>query len=214
MARRRAGIRASDARFRRWRSINPTGYTQTVKTKTRVTLEEYLAMPETKPYKEFLAGEIQEKSMPAPMHARLVPLICSRLLRHLEDSGEGDVDSELRHRDEDQDWVFLPDISVTKRGRRLAPADEPRGPVVVMPDFAIEVLSPDDQAGRTARRVSQYLRAGVTLVWLVDPADESVTVFERGAEPRIVRAPEPLSAAPVLTGFALDLGSLFATLHR
>ncbi len=183
-------------------------------TKTRVSLEEFLAMPETKPYRELIDGEVVEKAMPAPMHSRLVPRIASQLVVHLDATGEADVDSELRHADIDHEWVFLPDISVTKRGRRAAPADEPRGPVQVMPDFAIEVLSPDDEPGRLTRRVSYYLRSGLTLIWIVDPKDESVTVFERGAEPRVVRAPEPLSASPVLEGFSLDLARLFASLHQ
>ena len=176
-------------------------------------MAEFLALPETKPYLELVDGEVVEKAMPAPVHSRLVPRIAAYLVVHLDGTGEGDVDSELRHADIDNGWVFLPDISVTKRGRRPPPADAERGPVEVMPDFAIEVLSPDDEMGRTMRRVSYYLRAGVTLIWLVDPRDESVTVFERGSELRVVRAPESLSAAPVLPGFAMDLGRLFATLH-
>ena len=35
-----------------------------VTTKTRISIQEFLALPETKPYKEFVDGEVQEKPMP------------------------------------------------------------------------------------------------------------------------------------------------------
>ncbi len=194
------------------RGSRQAGYTEHVSTRTRVSLEEFLALPETKPYKELVDGEVVEKPIPAPVHSRLVPRIAASLIAHLDQSLEADVDSELRHADLDNEWVFLPDISVTKKGRRPPPAEE-EGPVETMPDLAIEVLSPDDQPGRITRRVSYYTRAGVTLLWIIDPVDESVTIFERGAPPRVARAPETLSAEPVLAGFTLDLAALFATLH-
>jgi Uma2 family endonuclease len=82
-----------------------------------------------------------------------------------------------------------------------------------MPDFATEVLSPEDRPGRTARRITDYLQAGVRLVWIVDP-EEGITVWERGAEPKLARPPEALTAAPILPGFSLDLAALFAQLHK
>jgi Uma2 family endonuclease len=184
-----------------------------VEAKTRITLDEFLAQPETKPYREFVDGDVVEKPMPGPSHAALVAELIFLLKGYVRATGVARVSTELRHADVDNEWVFLPDISVTRTGRRPPPADE-RGPVEVMPDFAIEVLSPDDQSGRITRRVSYYARAGVTLLWVVDPADESVTVFERGVTPRVARAPEELSAETVLPGFTLDLGRLFASLHE
>ncbi len=182
-------------------------------TKARVSIGEFLAMPETKPYKELVDGEVVEKPMPVPSHGRLVAEIITEFTLFLRQHAEAAVETEVRHADLDNDWVFLPDVSVTKKGRRRPPAEE-TGPVEVMPDLAIEVLSPDDRPGRITRRVSYYTRAGVSLLWIVDPVDESVTIFERGAPPRVARAPEALSAAPVLTGFTLDLARLFATLHQ
>ena len=189
-------------------------YTAKVSTKTRVSLEEFLAMPETKPYKEFVDGEVVEKPMPVPAHGQLVVDLITETNLYVREHPEFRVETEVRHADLDNAWVFLPDISLTRKTRRPPAVDEPRGPVEVMPDFAIEVLSPDDRPGRVAQRVNYYLRAGVTLVWIVDPEDESVTVFERGAESRVVTSPDELTGEPVLPGFTLDLGRLFATLHQ
>ena len=152
--------------------------------------------------------------MPMPAHGQLVVDLITETNLYVREHPEFRVETEVRHADLDNAWVFLPDISLTRKTRRPPAVDEPRGPVEVMPDFAIEVLSPDDRPGRVAQRVNYYLRAGVTLVWIVDPEDESVTVFERGAESRVVTAPDELTGEPVLPGFTLDLGRLFASLRQ
>jgi Uma2 family endonuclease len=124
------------------------------------------------------------------------------------------VDTELRHLDRDAEWVFLPDISVTLAGRLTVPPADDDSIVEVPPDFVIEVLSPDDRPGRVGQRIAYYMRAGVRLLWVVDPAAEEVTVCEPGAAPRIVASPAVLSAEPVLPGFEVDLARLFGVLHE
>ncbi len=183
-------------------------------TKPRVSLEQFLAMEETKPYREYMDGEVVEKAMPSTSHSTLVIELIIELGNHLRLHPIGRLATELRHLDADAEWVFLPDISVILRSRLAIPPADLRGAVEVMPDFAIEVLSPDDRPGRTAQRIAYYMRAGVTLLWVIDPEDESVTVWERGAEPRAAHAPDILEATAVLPGFTVDLGRLFATLHN
>ncbi len=56
--------------------------------------------------------------------------------------------TELRHVQDDEQRIYLPDVSVTLKGR--LPKGQQRGPVEVSPDFAVEVLSPDDRAFSTA----------------------------------------------------------------
>ncbi len=182
-------------------------------TRTRVSLQQFLALPETKPYRELWDGEAVEKAMPNPSHSALVIEFATDLRTYLRANAIATVDTELRHLETDTGWVFLPDVSVTLKSRRPAPAAEIVGPVVVLPDFAIEVLSPDDRPGQLARRIASYMSAGVTLLWVVDPEDEQITVWERDAEPRLVAPGETLSAAPVLPGFSIDVERLFATLH-
>jgi Uma2 family endonuclease len=184
-------------------------------TKTRVSLSDFLAMPETKPYKELIDGEIVEKAMPGAKHGELTSQLITSLGIYLRSTREAHLQNEVRHADRDHEWVFLPDISVTLKSRRPLPAAlMPDGPVEILPDFAIEVLSPEDRPGRLAQRIAYYMRAGVTLLWVVDPEEEQVTIWERGAEPRVAVRSETIDAKPVLSDFTLDLGELFDTLHR
>jgi Uma2 family endonuclease len=62
-------------------------------------------------------------------------------------------------------------------------------------------------------KVDFYLRAGVKLVWIVDPELETLTAYSPGAPHSVHRAPEVINAAPALPEFRLDLAALFAPLH-
>lgn len=181
-------------------------------TPVRVTVEEFLAMDETKPYLELIDGEVVCKAMPSPHHGLIVLEIGSQLRNYLKRSGEGRAFTEVRHQSADEQRVYLPDLNVTLRGR--LPSERGRGPVERAPDFAIEVLSPDDRAARVLDRVQFYLRAGVELVWIVDPESRTVFVYRPGAAPDERRAPGVLDAKPVLAEFTLDLGELFSVLDE
>lgn len=180
--------------------------------KTRTSLAEFLALPETKPYLELMDGEVIEKPMPNRKHGTIVGFLMQALRNYLDGTREARVETEVRHLEDDEEWVFLPDVSVTLRSR-IGPPAETDDPVEVVPDVAIEVLSPDDRPGRLQRRIAHYMRSGVRILWVIDPDSETVTVWEPGALPRDYAAPAKLNAAPVLKDFELDIEELFAVLH-
>jgi Uma2 family endonuclease len=175
-------------------------------TPTRVSVEEFLVLEETKPYLELINGEVVPKAMPGPKHSAAVLYIGTELTLFVRQNPIARVDTELRHRSPSEAWVFLPDISVTLRDRWPKGAT---GPIEVMPDLAIEVLSPDDRPGRLSERVDFYTRAGTRLIWIVDPELENVTVYRPNAAPEFLRGTGTLSADPILPGFGLDLETLF-----
>ena len=183
-------------------------------TKPRVSLAEYLAMEESKPYLELIDGDVVQKSMPGLKHSTMVTELIFELGTYLRSSAEARVETELRHMERKDDWVFLPDISVTLKSRITGTPAETSGLVDVLPDFAIEVLSPDDQPGRITQRIAHYMGSGVSLLWVVDPEAERLTVWQPGQAPCDLAAPAILSAAPVLASFEVDLSALFARLHE
>ena len=189
-------------------------YTVSMATTVRVTLQEFLAAPESKPYRELMDGEVCEKPMPNREHSALGTELIYLLKAHQRINNTFDVDTELRHADVEHAWVFLPDISVTLKSRLPDPPSSIRNPVDVLPDFAIEILSPEDRPGMVTRKITFYRRAGVTLLWIIDPETETITVWERGAEPFEATSDEPLGAAPILPDFTLDIPALFAFIHQ
>ncbi|MGI8927057.1 MAG: Uma2 family endonuclease [Tepidiformaceae bacterium] len=182
-------------------------------TATRVSLDVFLAMEETKPYLELIDGEVVPKAMPNDNHAALVAELLIELGNYLRTSREALLRTELRHLVREEQRVFLPDVSVTLESRAVKErAIRRRGPIEVVPDFAIEVLSPDDPPLRVLQRVDFYLRSGTRLLWMVDPESQSVAVYRPGEPLEVHGPPGQLDAQPVLASFTLDLAALFAVL--
>ena len=55
-----------------------------------------------------------------------------------------------------------------------------------------------------------YLQAGVKLVWLVDPAQDTVTVFRSDASVIVLREGDILDGGDVLPGFSVAVADIFA----
>jgi Uma2 family endonuclease len=90
--------------------------------------------------------------------------------------------------------------------------DTMRGFPDLAPDFAVEVLSPDDRPGEVIAKVADWLTAGVLLVWVIDPERRTAQEYSADGNVRIVREQDELSAAPVLEGLRLSLAELLANL--
>jgi Uma2 family endonuclease len=172
-----------------------------------MTMAEFLELPEEKPYREYLRGEVCEKAMPNRVHGELVIELGSLLRNYLRETDEGRVATEVRNAYQAGDWVFLPDLQVTLSGRLSR--SEARGPVEVIPNLCIEVLSPDDRASKLFERVELYMRAGTRLLWVVDPEAETITAYRPGEVAIVHRGGAVMGAAPVLRDFKLDVGRLF-----
>ena len=74
------------------------------------------------------------------------------------------------------------------------------------------ILAEEDRPGLVYRKAEAYLRAGTTILWLVDPQVPSVTIIQRGAAPRTAIPGDVIPAEPVLPGFQVDVADLFAAI--
>lgn len=104
------------------------------------------------------------------------------------------------------DTVRAPDAAPD----RVPPRGSRAGFAELAPDLVAEVLSPSDRATDVTAKALAWLDAGVRLVWIVDPALRSVTVYRSNGVVRIVRADAAgLDGEDVLPGFRLALAGLF-----
>jgi len=175
----------------------------------RVTVEEFLQLPEQKPYLELIHGFARQKAMPSAPHSYMQVQL-GRRLANWSDLAGGFVLSEQRCilRIDGETQVVLPDLA-------WFPADTlpslPAGAIHVPPALAVEILSPDDRYGEVQDKVSVYLQAGVMVVWVVDPLARKVTVYGPSSVLRVVSPPAVLSD-PALSGLEIPLEDLFSRL--
>lgn len=110
--------------------------------------------------------------------------------------------------------VRLPDVAFLSWDR-LPSREVPDEPIAsAVPDLAVEVLSRSNTPGEMARKRGEYFRAGVRLVWEIDPRARAVRAYTSETAFTDHTAADTLTGDPVLPGFALPLAQLFAELDR
>ena len=105
------------------------------------------------------------------------------------------------------DTVRAPDVAYLSRERYSGPM--PEGYPELAPDLAVEVRSRGDRAGEVLAKVADWLSAGTTLVWVVDPAREVATVYRADGTVAVLGLDDALSGEALLPGFVLSLRELF-----
>lgn len=172
-------------------------------TGTRLTLDEFLSLPETKPGSEYIDGEVVQKSMPTTDHAiiqRLLSLVFGLFLR-AHPIAEGGPEWRCVFGPTGGEWGRLPDFALVLRERlRNTRGDEP---FFGAPDFAVEITSPDDRISDLLEKVRFYLDNGVRLVWLIDPSTRTVMVWTSWGAARLAKEEELLDGGDVLPGFSV-----------
>lgn len=108
----------------------------------------------------------------------------------------------------DPDTVRGVDVMYFPAAKPLAEIE--RGPATDVPALVVEVFSPNDRPGKLNRRVTEYLRRGVPLVWVAYPDDQVVVVYRPGREADSFSGNDDLSSPDVLPGFACKVSDLFA----
>ncbi|MCU0635509.1 MAG: Uma2 family endonuclease [Gemmatimonadaceae bacterium] len=108
----------------------------------------------------------------------------------------------------DPDTVRAPDVAFLRAERVPSPA--PRGFAEMAPDLAIEVLSPDARRGEVAAKFADWLDAGATAVWIIDPMRRVGQIHRAGGELSLVHPGDAFRDDTLLPGFALPLDLLFA----
>ena len=105
--------------------------------------------------------------------------------------------------------VVAPDVGFFRPDRY--PEDYPeRGFFPMPPDLAVEVISPTDERADIEKGQVLYARAGVPLVWWVDPEQRTVTVHRLGQNPEVLDEVATLDGEDVLPGFFLPIQRIFA----
>jgi Uma2 family endonuclease len=102
--------------------------------------------------------------------------------------------------------VRLPDVAFIS-WERYPKRKLRRGEVpAVVPDLAVEILSKGNTRKEMTRKLKEYFRAGVRLVWLVDPKTRTAKVYTSPSQFIVLGEDDSLDGGDVLPGFSLPIG--------
>ncbi len=183
-----------------------------VKSPAKMSLEEFLQLPETEPACEYINGEIYQKPMPQGEHSTLQIEFASSVNQIGKPQKLAYAFTELRCTF--GGGVVVPDIAVFEWSRIPRQANgRIENKFNIAPDWTIEILSPEQSANRVIRKITFCLKHGTKLGWLIDPTDESVIIFQPNQAPESKSNDEILPVLSVLADWQLSAADLFGWLY-
>jgi Uma2 family endonuclease len=172
-----------------------------------------IVLPETKPQTEWVRGRPLQKVSPQRTHSMLQGALTSEL-RHWA-AGRGDAGPEWHFRVAPPGEVrrpLVPDVAYVSKERLRSLGDKELEQPPISPDVAVEILSPEDRRADIDDKIVVYLRAGSSLVVVVDPQQRVVELHDRAEIKRVDETGTLEHWA--LPGFSYSVRKLFAALRR
>ena len=174
-----------------------------------LAVEDLYRMPDDGFHHELVNGLLVSEPLPGSRHGRVAATIAEKLGSHVRKQRLGVVltcdTGFVLHRS--PDTVRGPDVAFVERSRYDALEDESQA-FPGAPDLAIEVRSPHDRLADIHAKVADYLAAGTTLVWVVDPEAGTVRAYRTLFEPVVLRSDDCLEFEELLPGLRLRVAEL------
>ena len=176
----------------------------------RYTADEFMALPLDLKRYELVRGRLVEVPVTGFKHGVIEINIVLLLGQHVRRRRLGQLTpGDAKHLlERDPDTMRQPDVAFI-RAERLPPPVEWEAYGRVVPDLAVEILSPGNTAAEMRDKVAEYLRVGVRLVWIVDPDTETVTIHTPDAAPVMLPADAEITGGDVLPDFRCPVAAFF-----
>lgn len=170
------------------------------------TDEELLALPKDGCKYEVVDGELVKMSPAGLRHERVIMRLAGHLVPYVIAHKLGDVVGSNAMYVLPSANKRSPDISFIPAGTLDRNAVFPDG----APALAVEVLSPGDSRSYMAKKVVDYFRGGVRLLWIIDPRKRTATAYRSPTDRREIGVDGELDGEDVVPGFRVKLAELFA----
>jgi Uma2 family endonuclease len=173
----------------------------------QLTLEEFLALAEGDVYYEFVDGQAVSKVSPKYFHSALQAALL--LLIRAWCKGKGRVGAEwaILLKRQGKDWAPLPDLTYISY-ERLPKSWKRNEACPAIPELVIEIISPDQTIKEFEEKAKDYLVAGVSRVWVIDPEVMSIRVFLPDGSSQIYTDNTPI-VDTLLPGLELTTKQIF-----
>jgi Uma2 family endonuclease len=160
---------------------------------------------------EVVGGKVVEKPPAGAYEAEIVWILAKLTDRFAEANGLGRAMMEVLFRiDAERKISRRPNVAFISHRSWAIGGRAPRTAAWdVVPDLAVEVLSPGNRTVEDAAKVDDYFRAGVRAVWVIYPTLGKVYVYESPTRINVLTRGASLDGGEVLPGFAVALAELF-----
>lgn len=147
-----------------------------VTTGNKLTLKEFLALPEGDVNYEFVDGYAVPKVSPKFFHSALQAALLFLIRAWCKGKGRTVAEWAILLKRQGKDWTPLPDVTYISY-ERLPKSWKRNEACPVPPELVIEIISPDQTMKEFEDKAKDYFDAGVSRVWVVDPEAINIRVF-------------------------------------
>ena len=178
--------------------------------KTLLTADEFLAMPDDGKNYELVKGELVEMPPPGFMHEFVVARFILHFGNFVRQHSLGIVTGGPGiYIEQDPDTVRAPDCAFVSHERIITPLPN-RGYIFgLIPDLAVEVVSPDYSVADARSRAQMWLDAGVRLALAAHIATQEIISYGDDGAVQRFSMDDTLTCEPVLPGFACAVADFF-----
>jgi Uma2 family endonuclease len=188
---------------------------QMVQTPVRqITLEEFLALPDTKPASEYIDGEIIQKPMPQGQHSVIQSYLLFEFITAWRGKDIAQAFPELRCSFGGR--AVVPDVVVFEDAKILYDENgDIENVFSIPPDWTIEILSPEQSTTKVLKNINHCLTHGTQMGWLIDPTDRSIFVIGADRTLQIIDEPSTILPVPAFaTSIQLSVEQLFSWIKK
>lgn len=178
---------------------------------TLMTADELLTLPRGTWRYELVNGELRRMTPGGYIHGGIAADVLGYLApfvreRRLGRTYAAETGFLLRR---SPDTVRAPDAAFVTTARLHSASLTGHGFFPGAPDFAIEVISPDDTSHEVQEKVTEWLVAGTQVVVVLDPRRKTATVHRGGDDVVTLSVSDALTVPDILPGWSVALSAIF-----
>ena len=179
-------------------------------TRTLMTADELLRMPDDGYRYELVKGELRSMAPAGSEHGQIALQFGFQLLQYIKANHLGVVfAAETGFKiATDPDTVRAPDAAFVRRDR-IPETGLPKGYWPGAPDLAVEVISPGDIYGEVEEKVNEWLDAGTRMVIVANPRNRTLKIYRSRTDVIILDDSDELTCDDVIPGFVVKVSELF-----
>ncbi|MDP8982357.1 MAG: Uma2 family endonuclease [Acidobacteriota bacterium] len=173
-------------------------------TKTLLTLEQFLRLPDDGMHHELNRGELITMPPPMSAHSEIVRRVHEALLKYVLGRASGRVYVEagfLLHTE--PRTIRQPDVSFLSADR--AELFSEHRYFEGAPELAVEVVSPANTAQDLEDKIEQYLAFGARAVWVIYPKQRRVRIYRAGGEHTALYDTDEITETELFPGLSIPV---------